>query len=383
MRQRFAMLALVGLAATASVVSAQPKKPLLVPATAQDLQKPAHYQLDRTPLRQAIEQIANQARVGFYLDERALREIHVDADAPVTGRAKRETLDAALSRLLQPLHLAVLVRDEVLWITTADAAQKYLETRVYKVLVPVDDWDALLERIRQETAPKSWSQSHGPGEIVAWPAGALVVWQTPENHRALVERYGRFLAPLQTAETVGKRGRRARGGPLDFLAQPTACDFTKTPLKEALEYFAARHKAKIELDQKALDDAGIAAASPCTLRVNAVKLESALDLLLAPLGLVWAPKQGTVLITTPGEVPNKCLGELSYDIGDLLPVVDKEASTLTDLIKSTLNPPSWDSADGPGSLQLQTQTTILVKQTYPMHRALERLLTELRMVGRR
>ena len=103
-----------------------------------------------------------------------------------------------------------------------------------------------------------------------------------------------------------------------------------------------------------------------------------LNLVRDTLGLVWAPDQGIIHVTTAEEVEQRYLGEIKYDVTDLLLAVKGDVESLTDLIKTTVCPSSWDA----GSIMLLTPASWQVKQTYQVHRAIERLLSELRQAGR-
>ena len=107
------------------------------------------------------------------------------ADSPVSAcDVSNVVLEDAIELVLRQLDLTVMVRDEVLVITTQEEAENTLETHVYPVadLLGVgrsardvgrgrhDDYDTLLETITSIIAPDTWDQVGGAGSIEAFPA---------------------------------------------------------------------------------------------------------------------------------------------------------------------------------------------------------------------
>jgi tetratricopeptide (TPR) repeat protein len=101
------------------------------------------------------------------------------------------------------------------------------------------------------------------------------------------------------------------------LRRPTEMQFLDTPLSDAISVIKDRHQIEIQLDQKALRDAGIATDQPVTLDVKGISLRSALKLLLRPLDLTYVIQDEVLMITTPEEAENR-LSIKVYPVGDLV-----------------------------------------------------------------
>jgi hypothetical protein len=86
-----------------------------------------------TPLSDVAETIAKQHGINVVLDVRALTDIGIAADTPVTRKLSGISLRSALRLLLAELDLTYVMRDEVLRITTPEHSDHELTTRVYKV----------------------------------------------------------------------------------------------------------------------------------------------------------------------------------------------------------------------------------------------------------
>ena len=75
-------------------------------------------------------------------------------------------------------------------------------------------------------------------------------------------------------------------------------EFVDTPLKDVTDYLKNRHGIEIQLDNKALGEASIAADTPMTKSLKGISLRSALKLLLAEKGLTYVIDHEVLLITT-------------------------------------------------------------------------------------
>ena len=70
--------------------------------------------------------------------------------------------------------------------------------------------------------------------------------------------------------------------------RPTKMEFTETPLQDAIDYLRDLHGIEIQLDTKALEDAGIGSETPVTRNLHGVSLKSGLRLLLRDMERVCA-----------------------------------------------------------------------------------------------
>jgi hypothetical protein len=102
-------------------------------AVREALQATVDLHFSKTPLSDLLEAIQDFSHVQIKVDKRALSEVGITSDTPVTFSAHGISLQSALDLILRNLDLAWLVHDEVLLVTTTERADSMLETRVYEV----------------------------------------------------------------------------------------------------------------------------------------------------------------------------------------------------------------------------------------------------------
>ena len=93
-----------------------------------------------TPLKEAMDFIADANGITIIMDEPALTEEGISIDEPINRILSGVTLRSALKIILEPLGLTYIIEDEVMKITTSLAAEDKLSTRVYPVgdlVVPI------------------------------------------------------------------------------------------------------------------------------------------------------------------------------------------------------------------------------------------------------
>ena len=85
------------------------------------------------------------------------------------------------------------------------------------------------------------------------------------------------------------------------LDEKTELDFADQPLADVVEYLAQRHEINIQLDNKALTDAGVGIDVPVTRVLKGITLRSALKLILGDLDLTYVIQNGVLVITSKAE----------------------------------------------------------------------------------
>ncbi len=101
------------------------------------------------------------------------------------------------------------------------------------------------------------------------------------------------------------------------LKDTTAIDFQEMPLTDVIDYLKDLHGIEIQIDQPALDQAGVRSDTPVTRKVAGISLRSALRLMLSTLDLTYIIKDEVLLITTP----ERASSEISlrvYPVDELL-----------------------------------------------------------------
>jgi len=166
-----------------------------VAAIEEALAKPTELDFTETPLQDVIDYLKQCHRIEIKIDNRALGDVGIGTDSPVTVNLKGVSLRAALNLMLRELNLTWTIQDEVLAITTPEEEENHLLTRLYDVADLVvcrddhdqlwDDYDALIDIITATIKPTTWDEVGGPGSVKGSTLGTarvLVVGQTYRTH---------------------------------------------------------------------------------------------------------------------------------------------------------------------------------------------------------
>jgi hypothetical protein len=194
------------------------------------LSQPTQLEFIETPLSDVIEFLKDKHHIEIQLDNKALGDVGVGSDTPVTRNLRAVSLRSALNLMLKDLNLAWIISDEVLLITTPEEAESKLTTKAYDVSDLVvcrdnhdqlwDDYDTLIDTICSCVMPMTWDQVGGPGSIAGATLGTskvLVVSQTDVVH----EKIAKLLADIrEVAKKSTDKGPPQREKP----KEPTRCD---------------------------------------------------------------------------------------------------------------------------------------------------------------
>jgi hypothetical protein len=88
---------------------------------------------------------------------------------------------------------------------------------------------------------------------------------------------------------------------LAALDEKTELKFVDMPLADVVEYLKVRHDIEIQLDGKALSEAGIGSDVPITRSLKGITLRSALNVLLADLDMTFVVDNAVLTITTTAQ----------------------------------------------------------------------------------
>lgn len=178
------------------------------------------------------------------------------------------------------------------------------------------------------------------------------------------------------------------------LTQVIELAFSDMPFSEAVAEIHRRTGTNIVIDEIGLQDLGIRRDMPVNLELSGISARSALKILAQSVGLVIVPGDEAVVITSPDRA-NPLL-VMTYPVADLVvpipdptkpqtlpagagktPEVDPE--NLLGLIRSTIDPNSWDNAGGRGTMKFFTSTfSLVIRQTQDNHEEIAGLLGQLR-----
>ena len=160
------------------------------------------------PLKDVLDALGDNLNVAFYIDERALTEVGLDTNTPVNINFRNIKADVALRLIMNSLSLTWLIRDDLVLVTTPEAAEQELVLRVYPCpdfLESIDQSSRrgrrkkglgnLIAVIQNKISADSWADVGGTGVIVEYGA-VLVVTQLPSIHREVES----MLRGLRTAK---------------------------------------------------------------------------------------------------------------------------------------------------------------------------------------
>jgi hypothetical protein len=186
------------------------------------LQRPVSWNFRETPLKKVAEVLSGHFGFSVRIDEKGLKDAAVSEEMPVNLQLQNVSCETALNAALHSYNLDWFVEGETVVITTQDAANCYLVTRVYPVLDLVksrskhdrtNDADSLINIITSTVAAPTWSQVGGQGSADYFAsAGTLLISQTRDVH----DQIGKLLAVLRQARD--EQGLRPRGPASGFKA---------------------------------------------------------------------------------------------------------------------------------------------------------------------
>ena len=175
------------------------------------------------------------------------------------------------------------------------------------------------------------------------------------------------------------------------LASPTEIACNNTPLSDLVEQLKKRHKIEIQLDLRALKEAGVEPDCRVTKHLSGISLRSALRLLLDELQLKYVIYKEVLLITSPAKSESDdCMTTRLYLVKDLILVrnergeIETDFQAIVDLIVNSIATRSWAENGGSGDIrpyQFQDRCLLAISQTQEVHEEIVNLLAALRRCG--
>ena len=158
------------------------------------------------PLMDALQQLGENHDIPIVVDRRALEEVGLSGEEPVTLSLKNVSLRSFLRLCLRDLDLTYVIDDEVLQITTTEAAERHLILETY--LFPgglIDKSEQVITALTATVTPTQWEMSGGSSTVAAVD-NVLVVSGSQSVHEGVVDflhklddAYQRHLAKQKTA----------------------------------------------------------------------------------------------------------------------------------------------------------------------------------------
>ncbi|MBI3839158.1 MAG: hypothetical protein HY288_14660 [Planctomycetia bacterium] len=397
----FVLIFLSSLAPTAARCDTNPDAtPSAQDAIVAALETKVSLEFKETPLQQIANDIAKAHKINVVLDVKSLAEAGIAPDTALGVRIAGVTLRSALNLLLNSVDLTYVIRNEVLLITTTDRASADLTTKSYNVADLVKrgedaddencDMDVLEDLLATTIAPSTWDEVGGPGSISAY-GNCLVISQTREVHRHI----DNLFAALRTLKNAPDRAIDKPAWAIDpaelaaekqidaALAKKTEIIVEKMPLGDFADMLRSEEHLSVQLDTKALGDAGVSSnGTNVSLSVHDITLDAALALVLQPLDLTTIVRDETLWITTT-DAASSHLQVAIYPVRDLIDKPDEQDGTsrsiLMNTIVTTVARHTWDEVGGPGAITaFAPQSCLVIRQTQETHAKIGRCLADLR-----
>ncbi len=183
----------------------------------EELASKVTFDFHEEPLFDLVEFLRLEHRINVVLHRRALDDVGLGTDTPITIRVSDVSLRAALELALEDLDLTWTIRDEVLLITTPEEDEQMLLTRVYDVAELVtfrdsegviwEDYDALIETITRTVEPNTWDEVGGPASVTGANFATAKVLVVAHTYR-IQEKIAELLADLhETAHNTPNDGK--------------------------------------------------------------------------------------------------------------------------------------------------------------------------------
>lgn len=382
------------------------------------------------PLTDALTVLSEQTEIPIRIDVRALDDVGLSGDMPITFHSPEMTTETALKLLLREVVLTFRVDSSGVVVTTQEESERSLRLKFY----PVDDlsgndtaegFDQLRDLIITCIEPPSWEDLGGPGTIRRFQNG-LLVNQRYEIHRMLEGLLTQLREMKQqpgekystASRSVFPDEDRAEKVEAQLKSTQIPIDFIETPLQEVVEYLSHVGHVPIHVARGSLDEIGMSVDQPISLTLNKVSLKEALDVITKQYDLSWYIVGEMIIITTHEEAESE-LEIRVYPVRDIvwhgLNITDPETRTflqehtmtlwdrfptplgnrsektpelprmpdyddLLETITSTVEPESWEKLGGPGSIaELPSCDVIVVQQTREEHEQVAQLLHLIRL----
>ncbi len=147
------------------------------------------------PLSDAVRQLSDTHDIPIVIDNRALEEIGLSAEEPVNVALKRVSLRSFLRLMLREFELTYLIKDEVMQITTPEAAKQNLIVEMYTFPVELTEKsDKVVKALTSSVSSNEWDVLGGPCSVSV-VENVLVVSCTESMH----ENVAQFVQKLESA----------------------------------------------------------------------------------------------------------------------------------------------------------------------------------------
>jgi hypothetical protein len=140
-----------------------------------------------TPLEDVVEHFKEQHGIPMGIQKRALGEVGISVNVPITCTLKEVRFHTLLTLMLRDLDLSWTVTRTGLLVTTPEEAERNLQLVAYraKELDNRGNYEELIGVISSTIAPVTWDSFGGPASIRGGIRGTLDVRQTCQVHQQI------------------------------------------------------------------------------------------------------------------------------------------------------------------------------------------------------
>jgi hypothetical protein len=160
------------------------------------------------------------------------------------------------------------------------------------------------------------------------------------------------------------------------LDELTELEFIEAPLTDVIHFLKGKHHIEIQIDNRALEESGVAPDTPITRNLKGISLRSALRLVLRDMKLSYVIVDEVLLITTI-EHAKTILQTKIYRVDDLID--DGNFEEIISVITGSVAPTNWAETGGTGSIrQFTSAPSLVIRQTEEAQQEIRHLLVALR-----
>ena len=323
------------------------------------LAKKATTTFENSSLREVVSWLRDEQKIAVLIDSGTLSRAGISLGEPVSDVLQDAPLYLLLNRL-RALGLSWYVDDDILHITTLEAANERMSTKPYNVGDLLDKGygsEDIVDAVSGSTGGL-WQDLDGEGGATEMLGDVLFVRQTDAQHlevRGLLTALRKHGRRTLTLDPTIHQSLRAK------LDENVNADFNDTPLESAVQQLATQVKADMRLDVPALREVRIRNREPVTLKLENRSLKTVLQVLLADLELTHILRDGVLWITSVDRADSLHKTAV-YDVRDLCRNDDESSALVDALLNQTAGP--WLDIDGDGGSILFPQPgTMIVRQT--------------------
>lgn len=301
------------------------------------------FDFNEAPLAEVVAFLVEDRGIPILIDKKALDDVGLSGDTPVTLAVRDMTMRSALRLVLRPLDLGFTVRHEVLLVTTPEELDNQLEIRVYSVADFLSETNptanpleadtqirSLQDVVERTVSPDTWDHVGGAGSLApvsVW--GVMVISQTEDTHSQVEDL---FRQTRQTRQSLAS-GQSAQVVPGELLSGASV------PLPSAV---LAPGDIPVVAQTLVIPGASLAPATA-----------------LGPAAMLAQPSLSPSMVLKLYTVP------------------DFESDQLAKAIRGTVAPLSWTN-DPAGPAIFTVGTNLLIRQTESEHALIAQLIQGLR-----